>query len=58
MGGIAIGDGWTDPFNQVNFYDSYLYSVGIIANKFRETCLWFQKNAVQKIAAGNFANVI
>ena len=28
--GISIGDGWTDPINQINFYDSYLWSVGVV----------------------------
>jgi vitellogenic carboxypeptidase-like protein len=28
--GISIGDGWTDPINQVNYYDSYLWSVGVV----------------------------
>jgi glycosyltransferase involved in cell wall biosynthesis len=47
--GVAIGDGWTDPVNQMNFYDSYLYSVGIVSNKFRDTCTWFQTQAIQNI---------
>ncbi len=34
--GTAIGDGWTDPINQVNYYDSYLSSVGVIADRFRQ----------------------
>ncbi|XP_031472926.2 uncharacterized protein LOC116245600 [Nymphaea colorata] len=34
--GVAIGDGWVDPINQFNYYDSLLYSAGIISNKFRE----------------------
>lgn len=46
LGGIAIGDGWTDPVIQINFYDSYLYSVGVVSNKFRDTMTWFQTNAI------------
>jgi len=42
FGGIAIGDGWVDPYSQINQYDSYLYSVGIVAPKFRDTLTWFQ----------------
>jgi carboxypeptidase C (cathepsin A) len=55
--GVAIGDGWTDPVNQINHYDSYLYSVGIVSNKFRDTCTWFQTNAIQQISLGNYKNV-
>jgi carboxypeptidase C (cathepsin A) len=55
--GIAIGDGWTDPQNQINHYDSYLYSVGIVSNKFRDTCTWFQTKAIQHIAFGDYKNV-
>lgn len=55
--GVAIGDGWTDPINQINHYDSYLYSVGIVSNKFRDTCTWFQTQAIQHIALGQPANV-
>lgn len=28
--GIAIGDGWTLPFDQVAYYGSYLYAAGIV----------------------------
>lgn len=49
LAGIAIGDGWTDPINQINFYDSFLYSVGIVSNKFRDVCTWFQTNAIVNI---------
>lgn len=47
--GVAIGDGWTDPLNQVNYYDSFLWSVGVIGNKFRDTCNWFQTQSVINI---------
>jgi hypothetical protein len=57
IGGIAIGDGWTDPYNQINFYDSYLYSVGIVSNKFRDTATWFQTQAIHNIMLGNYKNV-
>jgi carboxypeptidase C (cathepsin A) len=55
--GVAIGDGWTDPYNQINFYDSYLYSVGIVSNKFRDTCTWFQTRAIQHIDFRDYKNV-
>lgn len=47
--GIAIGGGWVNPANQVNFYDAYLWSVGVVSNKFRDTCTWYQTNAVVNI---------
>jgi carboxypeptidase C (cathepsin A) len=56
--GIAIGDGWTDPYNQINYYDSYLYSVGIVSTKFRETATWFQTQAIERMMRNNFKNVL
>ena len=56
--GVAIGDGWTDPYNQINQYDSYLYSVGVVANKFRETCTWFQSQAIYHMMRGDNRNVL
>ena len=56
IAGIAIGDGWTDPVNQVNFYDSYLWSVGVVSNKFRDTCTWYQTHSIINIYEGNFQN--
>lgn len=35
LAGVAIGDGFVDPVNQLNSYGSLLYSAGIISNKFR-----------------------
>lgn len=55
--GVAIGDGWTDPYTQVNQYDSYLYSVGIVSNQFRDTCTWFQTQAIQHMTFGANKNV-
>ena len=55
--GVAIGDGWTDPVNQVNYYDSYLWSVGVIGNKFRDTCNWFQTRSIINIYEGNHQKV-
>lgn len=55
--GIAIGDGWTDPVHQINFYDSYLYSVGVVSNKFRDTSTWFQTQAIHHIELGDYKNV-
>lgn len=54
LAGISIGDGWTDPINQINYYDSYLSSVGVVARKFREVCTWFQTHAISNIYQGNY----
>jgi hypothetical protein len=57
LAGISIGDGWTDPMNQVNYYDSFLWSVGIVDTKFRDVCTWFQTHAMINIHNGNYKNV-
>ena len=57
LGGIAIGDGWVDPYSQINQYDSYLYSVGIVAAKFRDTLTWFQTESIKCQALGDNKNV-
>ncbi len=56
--GVAIGDGWVDPINQFNYYDSLLYSVGIVSNKFRDVCTWFQTQGMINIYKGDLVNVI
>ena len=40
--GIAIGDGWVDPLNQVNFYDGYMKSVGIVEREAASLIRFFQ----------------
>lgn len=55
--GVAIGDGWVDPTNQFNYYDSLLYSVGIVSNKFRDTVNWYQTQGLINILKGNFNEV-
>jgi carboxypeptidase C (cathepsin A) len=55
--GVAIGDGWVDPINQFNFYDSLLYSVGIVSNKFRDVCTWTQTQGMMSIYKGELTNV-
>jgi serine carboxypeptidase-like clade 2 len=47
--GVMIGNGWVDPINQINYYDSYLWSVGIIENTFKEVCIWYQTNSIVHI---------
>jgi len=54
--GVAIGDGWTDPLNQVNYYDSYLSSVGVVDHKFRDVLTWFQTNAIINMYEQKFKN--
>jgi carboxypeptidase C (cathepsin A) len=55
---VAIGDGWTDPINQINYYDTYLWSVGVIDRGFRDTCTWFQTNGIINMYERDFAKVI
>ena len=50
-----LGDGWVDPLNQVNHYDSYLWSAGIADRNVRDLCTWFQNNAMINIQNGNYA---
>ena len=47
--GISIGNGWTDPINQINFFDSYLWSVGLGPIKFRDLCTLQQTHAIVNI---------
>lgn len=56
LAGISIGDGWTDPVNQVNFYDSYAWSVGCVDRKFRDVLTWYQTNAIVNMYDGKYAN--
>lgn len=55
--GIALGDGWVDPINQFNFYDSLLYSAGIVSNKFRDVCTWVQTQGMINIYKEDYKNV-
>jgi len=54
--GVGIGDGWTDPINQVGFYDSYLYSAGIIGNQRRANISSQEAQAVVYEINGNYSN--
>lgn len=55
--GVAIGDGWVDPANQLNYYDSLLYSIGAVSNKFRDVCQWMQTQGLLNIYTKNYKNV-
>lgn len=54
--GISIGDGWVDPINQVNYVDSFLWSAGIIDNKFRDIVTWHQTQSMVNVFEGKYAN--
>ena len=57
IAGILIGGGWTDPITQLNYYDSYLWSVGVIDRSARETCTWFQTQSMLNIDRKRYHNV-
>ena len=56
--GAVIGDGWTDPINQINFFDSMLYSAGIVSNKYRDTATWYQTQSILNIYHKDYKNVL
>jgi len=41
--------------NQINYYDTYLWSVGVIDRGFRDTCTWFQTNGIVNMYERDFA---
>lgn len=51
-----IGDGWVDPLSQSNNYDSYMNSVGVIANEWRDTTSFMQNEAIVRIMKGDLAD--
>lgn len=57
VAGMIIGDGWTDPINQINYYDTYLWSLGIIDRSFRQTCTWFQTQSMINMDIQNYQKV-
>lgn len=57
LSSVAIGDGWTDPINQINYYDTYLWSVGVIDRGFRDTCTWFQTSGIVNMYEGDYEKV-
>lgn len=58
LAGVAIGDGWVDPPNQFNYFDSLLYSAGIVSNKFRDTVTWFQTQGIVNLLKGELNTVL
>jgi len=49
VAGIIIGGGFIDPINQLNYFDSYLWSLGVIDRSYRETLTWMQTQSMQNI---------
>ena len=55
--GVIISSGWIDPANQMNYYDSLLYSAGIVSNKFRDICSSLQTRGIVDIYKNSYKNV-
>jgi hypothetical protein len=51
-----LGDAWVDPINQDNNYDSFLSSVGIVSNEYRNVMTWYQNQAISCIMKGDYIN--
>lgn len=54
MQGILIGDGYVDPINQINNYDSFLSSAGIVSNEWRDTTSFMQNEGITRIMRGDY----
>lgn len=50
-----IGDGYVDPEYQINNYDSFLYSVGVVSSSWRDTTAFMQTEALTRIQHGDLA---
>lgn len=55
LAGLMIGDGWTDPREQINYGD-YLYQVGLIDHNEREEFYYYQKIFVNQIDTEQWAD--
>jgi hypothetical protein len=51
-----IGDGYVDPLLQINNYDSFLSSVGVVSHKWRDTTTFMQNEALIRILRGDYKN--
>ena len=51
---MLIGDGWVDPRLQVNNYDSYLSSAGIVSREGRDTVGYMATQAVTRIMNSDY----
>lgn len=54
--GIAIGDGWTDPYNQLQHYGDFGYSAGLIDQQQKATVEAQETQGRTKIAQGNYCD--
>ena len=52
LAGIAVGDGWVDPINQIGFYSDAAFSVGLIDEDTRDNITYYEQMAVSQINAG------
>lgn len=49
-----IGDGYLDPINQMNFYDSMMYSAGVASVAAREVTTSTQNKALLNLFSGRY----
>jgi carboxypeptidase C (cathepsin A) len=54
--GMIISSGWIDPINQINYYDSLLYSLGIVSNRFRDALSSIQSKSLVNIFKRSYKN--
>jgi carboxypeptidase C (cathepsin A) len=52
--GVMIGDGYLDPVNQMNFYDSMTYTAGISSLSAREQTTSVQNQALLNLFSGRY----
>lgn len=52
--GVAIGDGWTDPINQL-VYGDYLYQLGLIDENLRDVMHQYEKDIAALVEQGNYS---
>jgi hypothetical protein len=55
--GVMVSSGWIDPVNQLNYYDSLLYSSGVVSNRFRDICSSIQTKGIVNIYKKLYLNV-
>jgi len=54
--GLGIGDPWTDPLNQIGYYDYFAYSAGLVGPWSRIRLTTMQNQAFMSILNGNYPN--
>ena len=50
-----LGGGFVDPIYQVNNYDSFLNSIGIVSNEWKKTTAFMQNEAIVNIMRTNLS---